>query len=135
MPSVSEATLENRAMVRKVLGEIVEEFGADKRAACLYFDLTSIDYIRGESPLPVCIVGHLIHRVEPETFAAMVEERAASPRVNELGSSGITLKFVGKDRRLMEALGELQDVQDHGYSWGDALREYDEAIGTPKAAA
>ncbi|QWY84133.1 hypothetical protein SEA_A3WALLY_326 [Microbacterium phage A3Wally] len=129
MPSASEETLANRANVRKVLGEIVAEKGGWTKAACMYFNPTSIETIRTGEVQPVCIVGHLIKRLEPETFAVMVEGGYASDRVNELRSAGVTLKFIGKDRRLMEAVTELQDVQDSGYSWDDALREFDSTIG------
>lgn len=129
MTSPSEETLANRARVREVLGEIVEDFGTEKRAACMYFDMNSIESIRTGETEPVCIVGHLIHRLEPETFAAMVAGGYVSDRVNELRGAGLTLNFVGKDRRLMNALAELQDVQDSHYTWGDALREYDRYWG------
>ena len=129
MPSASEETLANRARVREVLGEIVTEHGGWTRAACMYFNANSIESIRGGEVAPVCIVGHLIKRLEPETFAVMVEGNHVAERVNELRGVGVTLEFVGKDRRLMEALGELQDVQDSGYDWATALREFDSAIG------
>lgn len=133
MPSVSERE-ENRVAVRAVLGQVVEEYGPDWEADCLYFNVNDPGYSRGGRATPVCLVGHLINRIEPETFDVMVEAGKHSIEVNRLFSEGITLHFAEGDQGMMNALVELQNNQDAGYSWGHALQEYDDCLAGVRRA-
>ena len=90
---------------------------------------------------PVCVVGHLIHRLEPETFQAMVdihlanvdetgdESNIATLPVENLTRCGIHLPFE-EDRSLMNALCILQATQDSGSTWAEALVNFKKALET-----
>ncbi|QIG58011.1 hypothetical protein SEA_PAULODIABOLI_327 [Microbacterium phage PauloDiaboli] len=127
MPSASERE-ERRVAVRAALGQIVEEYGPDWTADCVYFNLCDLNYIRGGRPTPVCLVGHLFERIEPDTFTALIEAEERGTEVNRLKSMGITVHFAEGDNLMMNALAELQNNQDAGYSWGVALQEYDNCM-------
>lgn len=115
----------NRDIVSRTLAEIVADNGEDyvyPRAAigdafgsCVYAE---------DLEHPSCIVGHLIYRIDPDTFQQIAESDSA----NHEGVSGIVSEYgdynfgtVDEDVSLLDALTNLQDQQDTGSTWGNAL--------------
>lgn len=126
-----DSTSETRAAVLTALEEIVAA-APDTVADCVYFDYgDSPDEPNAPAPVvPVCIVGHLIKRLEPETFEAMVERELTGEEpsigsilVEKLHEYGVRLSF-DQDRNLVWALSVLQGAQDGGRPWKEALWEF-----------
>lgn len=116
---------EKREEVLAALKEIVDA-APDTTASCTYYE-----WVRDVAePQPVCIVGHLIKRLEPETFQAMVDADASEAEgqiagvvIENLRQSGIHLSF-DNDRDLIFALAVLQGEQDGGKTWVEAYHEF-----------
>lgn len=130
------STSEKRAAVIAAVEDIVAE-APETVAECLYFDQDrdeDTDELVGEV-YPVCVVGHLINRLEPETFTAMVAlSKTTVPSmpsflVERLRNYGIRLSF-DQDRGLIRALGILQGEQDAGKTWAEALESFKKTLAS-----
>lgn len=130
------STSEKRAAVIAAVEDIVAE-APETVAECLYFDQDrdeDTDELVGEV-YPVCVVGHLIKRLEPETFTAMVAlSKTTVPSmpsflVEGLRNYGIRLSF-DQDRGLIRALGILQGEQDAGKTWAEALESFKKTLAS-----
>lgn len=120
---------EKRAEVLAALEDIVSS-APETVAECTYFQWT---YGEPEAA-PVCVVGHLIKRLEPETFQRMVDidsdesgPSVSSIVVEALRKEGVPLSF-DRDRDLIFALGVLQGEQDNGKTWAEAYAEFKKTL-------
>ena len=89
---------------------------------------------------PSCIVGHLIHRLDPEAFAhlAVVEaDHGSEPALGLVyiypnGETAEGSYSYLKERLWPEdldiAIQEAQSAQDFGKTWGDALGEFEDNL-------
>ncbi len=116
--------------VQKALNDILAEFGGDKKTYCTY---------RSETGEPVCIIGHLLSRLEPEVFESLwyrdnprysyspegaqeyleAKSKAGNRFYILVGEGLVTTETPELARRL----NTLQWEQDRGTSWGGALVE------------
>lgn len=118
-------TIAKNAVVES-LKEIVAEYGA----GYVYQKPQPIDTCQYTNPdgSPSCLVGHVIARVNPEAFAtiAATEYDYDSPTgAIEAAVEGIEINFnveLGFDQETIALLGVVQNAQDRGTAWGDALR-------------
>ena len=134
MPSISESDI-----IAEV-DALVEEFGTNHLAKCMYFDhllMYADDDLRAMRVIPVeeaagvepvCIVGHLIKRLEPENWIKMVNGGICGTSLQDLPYEGITLKLV-EASGMSEALANLQAEQDRGETWGNARNKFKRELG------
>ena len=121
--------MSSRTEVLEALKDIVYS-APDTVAKCTYFE-----WVYGEpDAVPVCVIGHLIKRLEPETFQRMVDidSDESGPSVSaivveSLRKEGISLSF-DRDRDLIYALGVLQGEQDNGKTWAEAHAEFKKTL-------
>lgn len=127
MPSISESDI-----VAEV-DAIVAEYGTNHNAKCMYFDARLmykdndmvgqgyrvIPEAEAADITPVCIIGHLIKRLEPDSWAKLVNGGWCGVEVRELRDEGLRLKLV-EDPEMARALSVLQGEQDRGETWGRA---------------
>lgn len=109
--------------VTKTIHEIVAEHGEDYvyrppegTGQCVYS-------VGGS---PSCLVGHVIARLDPESFAAI-----SIGRLNRISVYSLLDQFRGfqvSDRAGI-ALDAAQTEQDLGFEWGDALAAFDQVMG------
>ncbi len=116
-----------REAVLKTLADIVDEYGADH----VYEYSNSQCYYSDADGNPSCIVGHVIYRLDPETFARIYAwengengdygERT-SCAVRSLGNEGFELGWESEREAasIIDALGHGQATQDLGGTWGEA---------------
>lgn len=75
---------------------------------------------------PSCIVGHVVAELAPEVFARIAELRGderifPADRLWEHD-------FETRSKNSVYALCRAQDAQDHGQTWGEALRRLKERL-------
>ena len=129
-----------RGTVRQAFLDILEERGRDHvyegrdaEGNCRYFK-------DGE---PSCIVGHIVHRIDPElgrSIAALEDEWGHSEEFVRLNQGDLIFntdddrlagyRCITQDLGLAEALEKAQGVQDRGGEWGEAYWEFDAVLQT-----
>ena len=115
--------------VREKLKEIVEEFGEDYKyeapgglgSLCSYRD-------EDDPEKPGCIVGHLFHKHYPKLFKAAVESERWGEDIDGFSCllEGISVPEVPGaqetfDRESIHYLLSVQNAQDTGVTWGEAV--------------
>lgn len=96
----------------RTLDDIVAERGVDYALGvgevCKYKD---------ESGKPLCVIGHLIARLNPEGFAT-INNVENTITVDALGGDVISVD----SSETLEALRLIQSVQDTGNTWSEAVQ-------------
>ena len=116
--------MHSRADVLAALEDIISA-APETVAECTYFEWEP----GSTEATPVCVVGHLINRLEPSTFQVMTEADVTSEGevagvvIENLRQVGIHLSFEN-DRDLIFALGVLQGEQDQGSTWAEAYKSF-----------
>lgn len=88
---------------------------------CVYAD---------EDGSPSCLVGHVIHALNPEGFKRFL----AMPSLNTYWFGALSdVHDFGFSEKQTEALGYAQDAQDGMETWGSAERAYLVAFGEDAA--
>lgn len=120
----------SKIAVVESLKEIVAEYGADY----VYRKPQPTDTCQYTNPdgSPSCLVGHVIARVNPEAFATIAATEYYEETYDEgpygaieAAVEGIEINFnveLGFDQETIALLGVVQNAQDRGTAWGDALR-------------
>ena len=79
---------------------------------------------------PSCIVGHVLHTLDPEMFEKVADYEENLPQYRDSGFGEVAecldLPF---DRDQVSALCLMQVAQDGGRTWSAAAREYEEYMG------
>lgn len=114
---------------------LLEEIVAEKGADYVYTEdpvtiekqggHTACFYAAADSSTPGCIIGHLIHQLNPDTNLNHLDGYGAIGAIN---SAGYLVELYSKTGRL---LVNVQNRQDSGSSWGDSLaraKSFAEAI-------
>ena len=108
--------------VSETLEEIVAEHGADyyypqANESCFYTERGP-----GGVTVPSCIVGHVVARLDPDTFKKIAVYEADGDTLDARNLPSL----VGLDMEAdaVEALQQAQFRQDEGESWGGALQAY-----------
>lgn len=78
---------------------------------------------------PSCLVGHVIHRLDPDAFQSVMENelRYGAAEAGEL----MTVNYLPEDfwdDEAEEAMSAAQLAQDKGATWGRALFEAESAV-------
>ena len=114
---MEEETLTAEA-VHKTLEDIVAEYGEDY----IYTD-DICQYGDPETGEPLCIVGHVLYRLEPAAFRRIIEGWGS----NTAPLSNLT--DVQFDEAVGNALSVVQAVQDLRMPWGEALGAFENVLG------
>lgn len=72
-------------------------------------------YGGADSKTPGCIVGHLAHKLSPETNLDMLDGYGAVGAMRAIGFP------VNAHSKAAVLLGKVQSAQDNGATWGEAL--------------
>lgn len=100
--------------VKDTLRDLINEYGSTHTAICTYSDLN------GD---PLCIIGHVIYRLEPDAFEVLKD-------INLHVSGLVDQEYikVESDKLRLDLLA-LQRIQDAGKPWGYAVNEvYPEVV-------
>lgn len=125
---------------KKALHEAVEQKGADYvyQSPDSYLEECAYSTTPDQGSAPSCIVGHVIAKLDPETFAKIVETEWSfneGDQDNEWGSStpahwDVYTRSVGEltgefpdlfaDPDTVNLMAQAQYYQDVGHTWGEA---------------
>jgi len=117
--------------VRETLVAIVEEYGEDR----VYDGSTAATYATPdtaltEDPQPMCIVGHVLHRLAPDFFRDLAAVEGVYSIAYDLytlqNDPGLTTtNFPDMDARAVRGLIRVQLSHDIGRPWGDFVGVFD----------
>lgn len=110
------------AEIREALITSIEERGHDYQysppsgTTCVYAD---------ENGEPSCLIGMVIHKLDPEAFKALaIEERAIGSTVLGASAASVVPQYLDVDRDILEGLRKIQDDQDNRMTYGNIARMY-----------
>lgn len=112
--------------VRETLVAIVEEYGEDR----VYDGSTAATYATPdtaltEDPQPMCIVGHVLHRLAPDFFRDLAAVEGNYSIVWDLSTLQNYPGFPDMDARAVRGLIRVQLSHDIGRPWGDFVGVFD----------
>lgn len=109
--------------ISKTIHEVVAEYGEDYVYRSPEANSQCVYAVGGS---PSCLVGHVIARLDPESFKAISESelntRSVYSLVGEFGGFQVSDLAVS-------ALAAAQTEQDLGFEWGQALAAFDREMG------
>ena len=73
-----------------------------------------------EDGSPACLIGLALHKIDPDLV----------PGVENFQSADVVVDFAGAPMDVAQAARDAQYIQDHDGTWGDALRIYEDWLGT-----